>query len=312
MTSRSPRIAIVQTGPVYFDLPKSLEKLKDILSNAGKEKADIVVFGECWLTGYPIWLDVCPDVNLWDSEPVKEVWARMYHNALDIKSSAWNTLINIIAESGMIVIMGANEKISSGRGNSSLYNSIFTFNETGHLLNHHRKLMPTYTERLVHTQGDGFGLKSVDTSFGRIGSLICWEHWMPLTRQAMHDESEDIHFALWPQVKKLNRVASQHYAFEGRCYVVAVGQLMQAKELPSELDKPANISDNDFIMNGGSCIYGPDGSEILSPQSFDKEIIYFDKFALEQIVKERMNLAVSGSYQRPQVFDFNVDKKRIF
>ncbi len=120
----------------------------------------------------------------------------MYHSSIHIKSPLFQDLKHHVKELGVHVIIGANEKVNSGSGNGTLYNSILTIDKRGELCNHHRKLMPTDTEKLVHGLGDGTGLRSIRTSNGKIGSLICWEHWMPLTRQAMHIEGEDLLISL--------------------------------------------------------------------------------------------------------------------
>jgi len=196
------KIAIVQQSAVFNNLEQSVIKFKDLAQTAKSHNADLVVFGETWLCGYPAWLDYCPNAGLWNHPPVKKVWADMYENSIDIKSKEFEEILNIANDLNINIILGANEKIETGPGNGTIFNSVFTITDEGRLANHHRKLVPTYTEKLVHGLGDGFGLHAVDLSCGRVGALICWEHWMPLTRQAMHDEGEDIHIALWPYVKE--------------------------------------------------------------------------------------------------------------
>lgn len=141
---------------------------------------------------------------------------------------------------GVTLVMGVSERVTAGPGQGTLYNSILSYGPDGALLNHHRKLMPTYTERMVWGAGDAEGLRSVAMPVGgvsaRVGSLVCWEHWMPLARQALHESGEDIHVALWPTVHEMHQVASRQYAFEGRCFVLAAGSLMRASKLPSELE----------------------------------------------------------------------------
>lgn len=305
------KIAIIQDGPVYLDLPSTLDKTFGYLSKAKNEGVDLVVFGESWMTGYPIWLDICSDVNLWDHEPVKQAWAKMYENALELESPEMKALQKVIKDTGLYVVMGANECVRYGKGNHTIYNAIFTFGPNGALINHHRKLMPTYTEKLVHGLGDGYGLRSIDTPFGRLGSLICWEHWMPMTRQAMHDEAEDLHIALWPYAKEMHQIASRHYAFEGRCTTVAVGQVMGADELPNglEISERIQIGDDGLIMKGGAAIYSPNGDVILTPQYGYRDMIV-QELDLKLNRPEHMNLAVSGHYQRPDVFQYIVNKDR--
>jgi predicted amidohydrolase len=305
------KIAIMQLEPIHTSLESTLQKALDHIDMACKEGAEIVVFGESWFCGYPAWIDFCDGVAKWDHEPVKAAWANMYENALELEGAPLARLCTVAKENKIAIITGANEVVKTGKGHSSIYNTIFTIDDKGNLANHHRKLMPTYNEKLIHHSGDGAGLYAIDTKNGRIGSLICWEHWMPLTRQAMHDEAEDIHFALWPHVVDRHLLASRHYAFEGRCYVIAVGQIMHAKSIPSDLHRPANFSDNaTMIMQGGSCAIGPNG-EMLTQQVIGKEeIVYVELPHKKELIKERMNLAVSGHYQRDDVFTFEVDRRR--
>ncbi len=299
------KIAIVQDGPVYNKLDRTIQKSLEFISRAGKEKADLLVFGECWMSGYPVWLDICPGAAFWDHEPVKEVWQQTYTNALVQGSKAVKKLSKAIQSANLWVVMGANEVVNTGKGNGTIYNSIFTFNNKGKVVNVHRKLMPTYTEKLVHGLGDGRGLRSFDTKFGRLGSLICWEHWMPMARQVMHDQSEDIHIALWPTVKEMHHVASRHYAFEGRCHVVSVGQILQGKELPKDLEKPKGLKPTDLVMRGGSAIYAPNGEVYMKPRYNKREFIV-KELDLSSNIKEKMNLSVSGHYQRPDVFRYEI------
>ncbi|MGH9823537.1 MAG: carbon-nitrogen hydrolase family protein, partial [Blastocatellia bacterium] len=210
-------------------------------------------------------------------------------------------------ESGAVVNITVNERVIDGPGRGTLYNTMLTFGSDGALLNRHRKLMPTYTERLVWGQGDGSGLKAVDTSAGRVGGLICWEHWMPLTRQALHCSGEDIHIAAWPWVKDMNLVASRHYAFEGRCFVIACGSILSAGSLPKELTLIPGIAEQleTKVLKGGSSIIGPDGSIIAGPV-FDEETILTADLDLARIAAGNLTLDVTGHYSRPDLFDFEL------
>ena len=306
------KVAIVQDGPVFNDLKSTIEKTSDLIAQANKEGADLIVFGECWFSGYPIWLDICKDVNLWDHEPIKRVWSQMYDNSIGLSKGHLTTIQKQLADCNMYAVVGANETISSGKGNSTIYNTIFTIDNKGNIANHHRKVMPTYTEKLVHGPGDGNGLNAIETEHGRLGSLICWEHWMPMTRQAMHDEAEDLHIALWPYAKELHHLASRHYAHEGRCHVIAVGQVMDKNELPDGLEISDAIKiDSDLIMKGGSAVYAPSGDILLEPQYGNRAIYYLD-LDLSKNTAERMNLATSGHYQKHDLFSYSINKNRIY
>jgi len=306
------KIALVQEQPIHLDLTGSLNKALKLLDEAAAEGATVIAFAELWLPGYPAWIDYCPNIGTWDDEGVKTAWANLYENSLEIEGPEMKALQDKAAALQVILAMGFHEVINSGKGNSTIYNSFVIINKDGAILNHHRKLMPTYNEKLVHGLGDGHGLKSVDTDAGKLGGLICWEHWMPLSRQALHDEGEDIHFAFWPAIKERHLLASRHYAFEGRCYVIAIGQIMQVKDVPKSLTLPSDWTDPEMmVLDGGSCIIGPDGNYLLEPQSGERDIYYFDLPSRTTLLKERMNLATSGHYQRYDIFELKINKNRL-
>ena len=309
--SDSVKVAIVQSGAVYFDLGASLEKAKRLIKDAACQGAELVVFGETWFSGYPAWLDYCPDVGVWDSEPTKEAFLQMYNSSITVPGKETKTICSLAMKHNLTIVMGVNEVVASGTGNGTIYNTLLTFNNEGEIVNHHRKLMPTFTEKLVYGIGDGHGLNAVDTPFGRLGSLICWEHWMPLARQAMHSSNEHVHVAVWPTAHDAHQLASRHYAFEGRCFVIAVGQMMSMKDLPPQLALPEpNDKPEEWLLRGGSSIIGPYGNYILEPQ-FDKDgIIIHEITGLDRVVKERMTLDVSGHYSRNDIFNFSVNKER--
>ena len=188
---------------------------------------------------------------------------------------------------------------------------MLTFGPDGSLLNHHRKLVPTYTERMVWGPGDADGLGAVETPVGRVGALICWEHWMPLARQAMHESGEDIHVAVWPTAHEMHQVASRQYAFEGRCFVLASGSLMRASALPPELEPHAGrvTSPGQWVLRGGSAIIGPDGSYLAGPV-FDEPCILSAELDLARVREESMSLDVAGHYHRPDCLELRVSRSR--
>ncbi len=308
--SKQVRVAIAQSAPVYLDKQASLAKALDLIQQAAKRGAQLIAFGETWLPGYPAWLDVCPGAALWESAPVKNVFARLRANSIVVPGVEVNALSEAARDLKITIVIGANERVDAGPGNGTLYNSLLTISEDGQLANYHRKLVPTYTERLVWGNGDGRGLEAVPTSAGRVGGLICWEHWMPLARMAMHNSGEHIHVAVWPTVHELHQLASRHYAFEGRCFVLAVGLMMPAEDLPRELrdGTTAQSGGSQWIERGGSAIIGPDTRYVLDPV-FDCEELLVSDLDLTQIDRETMTLDVSGHYARPDIFRFG--KKEI-
>lgn len=305
--SKVVTIGIVQSSPVFMDMEASLAKAVRQIEEAAGKGAKLIVFGETWLAGYPAWLDYCSEAALWNYTPTKEVFARLRQNSIVVPGRETETLGRVAGDLGVEIVIGVNERVDSGAGNGTLYNSLLTFGANGRRLNHHRKLIPTYTERLVWGQGDGAGLEAVETSVGRVGGLICWEHWMPLSRQALHIAGEHIHVAVYPTVHEMHQIASRHYAFEGRCFVLAVGLIMPARDLPPELAVPAALAaePDALILRGGSCVIAPDGQYVIAPV-FDEETILIAELDLSVVDKEKMTLDVSGHYNRPDVFDFGV------
>ncbi len=305
------RVALIQARPAYGDLDGCVGKALSLLGEAAKQGAKLAAFGETFFPGYPAWLDYAMDYARWDHAPTKRVYARLVQNSLPIDSQQMRQLQTRAAELGMVVALGCNERVKHGRGNRSLYNSLVIIDSDGAIGNHHRKLRPTFTEQLVWAQGDGAGLRAADTAVGRVGGLICWEHWMPHARQALHTSGEDIHIALWPAVKESHQIASRHYAFEGRTFVLAVGSIMTAADFPPELTLPECLRQNPqaLLLNGGSAVIKPDGEYLLPPIYGEETIVYAD-LDLGMIAREQMTLDVTGHYARDDVFSFSVNRQR--
>ena len=304
----STRVAVVQ-AEVAPDLEHGLALTRQLTQAAADRGATLVVFPETWIPGYPAWLDVCRDVALWDHGPVKRVFARMAENSVDVAGESGRALGAIAKDAGVTLVVGVTERVSSGTGRGTLYNALLTYASDGTLLNHHRKLVPTYTERMVWGQGDAAGLVAVETSAGRIGGLVCWEHWMPLARQALHDSGEDIHVAVWPTAHEMLQVASRHYAFEGRCFVVVAGSLMRMNALPPELEVHPDKASQTWALRGGSAIIAPNGQYLAGPV-FEEPCTLVVDLDLAQVREESMSLDVAGHYSRPDVLTIRVDRHR--
>ena len=310
MTGVRKVVAAVVQAEQASSLEGALEATRSGAESAAKEGAGLVVFPETWLPGYPAWMDYSRDVGLWDHPPVKAAYARLVENSVAVGDEAYETLATLAADLGITLVVGASERVRSGPGRATLYNTLFVFGPDGALLNHHRKLTPTHTERLLWGPGDTAGLKAVDTPAGRLGGLICWEHWNPLARQALHDSGEDVHVATWSAVVGVNGMhqeASRCYAFEARCHVIAAGQLMRASALPAELEpSPAKVESPDqWILSGGSAIIAPDGSYLAGPL-YEEAGVLVAELDYRRNVEEAMTLDVSGHYQRPELFEFRV------
>lgn len=305
------RVALIQARPAYYDLDKSVAKALSLIAEAARQGAQLAAFPETFFPGYPAWLDYAVDYARWDHAPTKAVYARLAANSIAIDSPQMRQLQDAAIEGSIVLVLGINEKVTRGRGNRSLYNSIVTIDADGDIVNHHRKLRPTFTEQLVWAQGDGAGLSAVDTAVGRVGGLVCWEHWMPHARQALHISNEAIHVALWPAVKEIHQIASRHYAFEARVFTLAIGGIMPVADFPSELELPANLRDQPsaLLLNGGSAVIAPTGEYLVEPIYGEETILYAD-LDLSQIAQEQMTLDVTGGYARDDIFAFEVNRRR--
>jgi predicted amidohydrolase len=293
------------------DLDAALDRTGVLTREAAQRGARLIVFPETWIPGYPAWLDVCRDAGRWDHPPVKAEFRRIAENRVAVPGPATDVIAAIAREASVTIVVGVTERVPGGPGAGTLFNSLLILGPDGDLLVHHRKLVPTYTERLIWGPGDAAGLHVAATPAGRIGGLICWEHWMPLARQVLHDDAEDIHAALWPTVKDINLIACRQYAVEGRCFVIAAGSLMRASALPQSLTPhPDLVSGPDqLVLRGGSAIISPRG-DVLAGPVFDEETILVADLDLDHIIEERMNLDVAGHYSRPDCFRLDVVRSR--
>ena len=309
-TAGTVNVAVVQ-AEVAPDLASAMSRTEALARDAKQGGADLVVFPETWLPGYPIWLDVCRDVALWDHAPVKATFTRYAENSVVVDGASGHALRELAASLEITLVVGVSERVDAGRGRGTLYNTMLTIGPDGALLNHHRKLVPTYTERMVWGNGDADGLQAVATPECRVGGLVCWEHWMPLARQAMHESGEDVHVAAWPTVHEMHQVASRQYAFEGRCFVLAAGSLMRASALPPELEAhPDRVaSPSAFVLRGGSAIIGPNGRYLAGPV-YEATCTLHATLDLGEIRAESMALDVTGHYSRPDCFGFSVTRGR--
>lgn len=302
------RVAIAQVPPVFLDLEGSLARLESTVAEAARGGARLVVFGETWLPGYPVWADAGIP---WGDADTKAAHARLLANSIEIPGPATERLGAVAREHDVVLVVGANERDARfSRG--TLYNSLLYFGPDGSLLGVHRKLVPTHSERVIWGAGDGSTLGVVETPIGRVGGLICWEHWMPLARFAMHAQGEQIHVAVWPDVPEMHEVASRSYAFEGRTFVLCAGQILPLSAVPDEVEVlPVlrELADADgMLLAGGSGVIGPDGSWLAGPVR--GEAIVTADLDLDLIGGELQALDTAGHYNRPDVFRLSVDTSR--
>lgn len=309
-----PTVAIVQYPPAVLDLEESLARAVAHIEEAAAFGAELVVFPETWLTCYPAWAF---GMAGWDDAEARRWHARLLSESptLGEASDRRDGLASVRAvarERGVTVVMGMNER--SARG-GTLYNSLATIGADGDLLNVHRKLMPTHTERIIWGIGDAAGIRAIDTPVGRVGGLICWEHWMPLARQTLHASAEQIHVAAWPDTGDMHLVAARHYAFEGRCFVLSAGLYLGNEDVPEDLREAFRLGvgpeapGEGLLFDGGSSVIGPDGRWIVEPVRGRPGIILAE-LELGEIDAAHLDLDVVGHSARDDVFELTVDARR--
>lgn len=316
MSEKEPkevRLALVQDGPVFLNLSASLAKAERLARDAAAQGADIVVFGECWLSGYPVWLDEAPGAVLWGDAGQKQAYRLLVESAPTLDGPELAALSRLSAELGVDIVIGINE-----RAGSSLYNSAVHFGADGRR-NLHRKLMPTYSEKLFYMAADASQFGGWPSRFGPMGALICWEHWMPLARAGAHEGGELIHFALWPAVTELHLLASRHYAFEGQCYVAAVGSCLTRDDLfeglaslPGDTAETqamfADIPETRFWLKAGdNVVIAPDATVITTLSANPKETV-FTTINLDAAIEGRLYLDTAGHYARPDIFSLHINR----
>ncbi len=313
MVNENVKVALVQEPPVFLNLAATVEKFRAISNECVGDGAKIIVFPETWLPGYPIWIDDAPNAALWDYPPAKRAYQYLTENSLEIPGVEFEQLREIVRAADAYFVVGVNEKEGG-----TLYNTTIYFEPSGEY-KIHRKLTPTYTERLIWGMGDGSTLNVLETPYGNLGGLICWEHWMPLARAAMHAKHEAIHTAQYPTVHERHQIASRQYAFEGQCFVLASGCVLTKKEAlegfetlktdDKEVFALLESMRNDRLLRGGSAIILPNISYLIEPV-FDKSGILYGDLDLGLTKQGNLFLDTDGHYSRPDVFELRVNDKK--
>jgi predicted amidohydrolase len=303
-------VAVVQADPVPLDFQGGIDKAVRLAREAVESGAKVVAFGETFLGGYPLWLDEAPGAALWDHPGSKALHRIMLEQAVVANDERLLPLQELADASGAVISIGAHERVRR-----SLVNNQLTFRPGLPVLDH-RKLVPTHGERLIWARGDGSTLGVHQAGWGRIGSLICWEHWMPLARAAMHNLGEDVHVAAWPTVRESHAIASRHYAMEGRCFVLAAGLVQVKDDLLDGLERVGGDAaarelleaiPGEVLNRGGSLIAAPDARVIA--QAGEGEETLFAELDLAEVAEGLTNLDTDGHYSRPDVFELTVDMR---
>ncbi len=285
-----------------LDREATLDRLEQVAAEAAGEGAELVVFPETFVPVYPssAWAKALAG---WETPGAKETFARLAQESVAVGSPAERRIGAAAQELGIWIVTGVNEVEPERPG--TIYNSLLYHSSTGELALHHRKLVPTNHERLVWGQGDGRGLEAVETGFGRVGGLICWENYMPLARVALYESGVEIYIASTADDSEAWQQTLVHIARESRTYVVAPAHFQQESSYPDDFPLAAEIEGAGTIGRGGSAILAPDGSYLAGPLH-DEEAILYAELDPARLLAERQRFDPVGHYSRPDVLQLTV------
>ncbi len=303
----SVRVGVVQASSVLMDLERSVEKACRLIEEAAANGAQLIVFPEAFLAGYPRALTFGCAVGVRRPEGRKD-WGRYWRSAISIPSPQMNRLSDVISQASTYVVMGVIERSDHG-SQGTLYGTTVYFGPDGEVLGKHRKLKPTASERLIWGEGDGSTLTVIDSPYGKIGGLICWENYMPLARAAMYEKGVSIFVTPTADARDTWQATIQHIACEGRCFVLSSIQYMTQEMYPTDLGCYKDLENQPSeLCRGGSAIIDPLGRYIEGPLYHEEGILYAD-LDLTQIEESRFDFDSTGHYSRPDVFTLTVDER---
>lgn len=301
------KAAVVQAAPALFNREATVEKAVRLLAEAAAQGAKLILFPEAFIPAYPRGLSFGTVVGS-RSAPGRQTWQAYWSNAVDIPGPVTEALAAAARQAEAYVVMGVIER--DGRfSRGTLYCTMLYFNPQGELAGLHRKLKPTAAERLIWGEGDGSTLTVINTDYGNIGGLTCWENYMPLARMAMYSKGVEIYLAPTADARDTWQATLRHIACEGRCFVLGCNQYVTRDMYPSDLPGVGELEDQpETLSRGGSAIISPLG-EVLAGPLYDEEGILYADLDMAEIVRSRFDFDVTGHYTRPDVFQLTVNEK---
>jgi nitrilase len=301
------KVAVTQlSAPDWLNRDGCLAAIVDAIQKAATNQADLICFSECFVPGYPLWLEETGGAKFNDPKQ-KELFAYYSDQAVTIERGHLASVCQALKDARMAAYLGILER-PVDRSGHTLYCTLVYIDKTGTIQSVHRKLQPTYEERLVWGQGDGHGLVTHSLGEFTVGGLNCWENWMPLSRTALYAQGEDVHVAVWPGSIRHTKDLTPMIAREGRSFAISIGCVITtiSKDIPYADEIQTAIGG--MAQDGGSCVAGPDGTWILPPGS-DEEIRYCE-LDPAFVRRERQNFDPTGHYSRPDVTRLIVNRKR--
>ncbi len=290
------RVAVVQAAPVLFDREATLERVEALTAEAAGRGASLVLFPESFIPAYPRGLTFGAAVG--SRTPAgRRTWERYVANSVDVPGPAVDRLGAAARQAGCHLVIGVTE-----RAGGTLYCTLLYFGPDGRLRQRHRKLKPTGTERVIWGEGDGRDLQAVDTPFGRLGGLICWENYMPEARLALYRQRVDLYLAPTADARDSWTATLRHIACEGRCFVLGCNQFVTRHMIPAGLEGMEELADGpEILCRGGSAIVSPLGDLIAGPLYGEEGLLVAD-LDLADVVRSKLDFDVVGHYARPDVW----------
>lgn len=303
------RVAIAQISPVFLERTMTTRKVVENIRAAAARGAKLVCFGEALIPAYPLWLSRT-DGARFEASDQKDLHALYLREAVSIERGDLAPLCDAARDGRIAVVVGVAER-ASDRGGHSIYCACVFISAAGEIASVHRKLMPTYEERLAWAIGDGAGLVTHAVEEFAVGALNCWENWMPLARTALYAAGENLHVALWPGCRRLTEDITRFIARESRSFVLSASAIIRADDIPATTPQRERIVavESEMLYDGGSCIAGPDGSWIIEPVVGREELLLAD-LDITRVYEERQSFDASGHYARPDVLRLSVSRTR--
>lgn len=299
-------IAAIQASPVFMDLDATIEKACTLIKKAAKKGAELVVFPEAFVPGYPDWIWHIPPGDMALNQ---DLYAKLLEQSVTIGSAETDRLCKAAKKAGIYVVIGMNEKNSQASG-GSIYNTLLFIDPEGNIFGHHQKLVPTAPERTIWAYGDASTVSVYETELCKVGGLICWENYMPLVRYALYAEGIEVYLAPTYDEGQTWNASMRHIAKEGRCFVSGCCMVLKKEDVLKKFPElePYYRSVGKYINEGNSVIVDPNG-EIMAGPLQAKEGILYAEVDLHMLRASKWNLDVAGHYARPDAFELTVRKR---
>jgi nitrilase len=302
-------VAAAQLGGRWLDVGARMKRLAEAAHVAASAGVQTLAFPETYLSGYPFWLTRTHGANF-DDAAQKECYAYYLDSAIEVGGPEQRELEALATDLGLTLFVGVTER-GRGPASGSTYCTLLAIRPGDGLVGHHRKLVPTYDERLVWAQGDGAGLRTHAVGPARVGGLNCWENWMPQARHALYADGEQVHVGTWPGASSINADITRFTAQEGRVFAVSASGILTLDDVPEDFPLFRELRENSSEMpfDGGSGIAAPDGTWLVEPVTGEEGVIVAD-LDLRAVGRERLTFDPTGHYSRPDIFSVTVDRTR--